>query len=94
MSALSDLYKKGGLGYIEEMIMKPGNYAWEEMDPLEQGELKNKAAAEITALRGRLEKLEHLEAVAEDVNEWLKTSANLKGTAHQRSLEAALKGEA
>ncbi len=43
------------------------------------------------ALRARVEALEHLEAIAEDVNEWLKTSANLKGSAHQRELEAALK---
>ena len=47
--------------------------------------------AELSALRARVEALEHLEAVAQDVNEWLKTSAGLKGSAHQRELEAALK---
>ncbi len=47
--------------------------------------------AELSALRARVEALEHLEAVAQDVNEWLKTSAGLKGSAHQRELEGALK---
>lgn len=46
---------------------------------------------ELSALRARVEALEHLEAVAQDVNEWLKTSAGLKGSAHQQELEAALK---
>lgn len=58
MSALLDLYKKGGLGYIEEMIMKPGNYAWGEMTLLQQGELKEKAAEELAALRARVRVLE------------------------------------
>ena len=49
MSALQDLYKKGGLGYIAELIMKVGNYAWEEMTLFEQGELREKAAQELTS---------------------------------------------
>lgn len=40
------------------------------------------AAVELAAL-------EHLAAVARDVNEWLKT-IDMGGTGHQRSLEAAL----
>ena len=48
---------------------------------------------ELIALRAKVKKLERIETIAESVNEWLKTSANLKGTAHQRELEAALKGE-
>lgn len=38
-------------------------------------------------------KLERVETIAEEVNEWLKNNG-LMGTAHQRELEAALKGVA
>ena len=45
----------------------------------------------VTAERAaeRLVALEHLAAVARDVNEWLK-AIDMGGTGHQRSLEAAL----
>lgn len=53
-------------------------------------------APALATLRSELDalklKYEQLEVIAADVNEWLKTSANLKGSAHQRELEAALAG--
>ncbi len=51
------------------------------------------AAEENAAMQVRIEKLEHLEVVAQDVNLWLKR-CNMDGTAHQLSLEAALKDAA
>ncbi len=39
----------------------------------------------------RVAKLQRIETIAEEVNEWLKNNG-LMGTAHQRELEAALKG--
>ena len=47
------------------------------------------AAAELTAMQARFEKLEHLELVARDVNKWL-INTGRGGTGHQRSLEIAL----
>jgi len=57
-----------------------------------QGELY-KAKARVNRLEAQKAELEHIEAVAHDVNHWLCNSAGLKGTAHQRSLEQALQGE-
>ena len=53
-------------------------------------EMAEKAEAERDALKV---KYERLEAIAEDVNDWLYGTGR-KGTAHQRELEAALKGDA
>lgn len=50
------------------------------------------AESELTAMQARIEALEHLEAIAQDVNTWL-ISNGMAGTAHQLQLEAALKGE-
>ena len=47
------------------------------------------AAEELGEIYIRLSALEHLAAVARDVNEWLKT-IDMGGTGHQRSLESAL----
>jgi CHASE1-domain containing sensor protein len=41
--------------HIEELIMKVGNYAWSEMTLLQQGELKEAAAEELSALQKRVE---------------------------------------
>ena len=54
--------------------------------------LANEAEREIAAMQARIEKLEHLEAVAIDVNQWL-CDNGLRGTAHQRCLEQALEGD-
>lgn len=71
MSALQDLYRKGGLGYIGELIIRVGNYAWGEMTLLEQGELRENAAKELTASKQRIDKYygiiqEVVKALAED----------------------------
>ncbi len=54
--------------------------------------LANEAELEVAATQARIKKLEHLEAIAQDVNTWL-ISKGMAGTAHQLQLEAALKGE-
>ncbi len=53
---------------------------------------KDPRTIELTALRDRVSKLEHIEAVAKDVNEWLKQNG-MEYTGHQRSLETALRGD-
>jgi hypothetical protein len=50
MSAINDLYKKEKLNNVEELIARVSNYAWEEMTLQEQGELRERAAAELAAL--------------------------------------------
>ena len=47
------------------------------------------AAAELAAMQARIEKLETLQTIAEDVNTWL-IKNKLGGTAHQRALAEAL----
>ena len=44
------------------------------------------AAAELSAMQARIEKLETLQTIAEDVTTWL-IKNKLGGTAHQRQLE-------
>lgn len=55
---LQDLYQKGNLGDIEELIARVTNYAWSEMTLSEQGELREKAYAEFNAKVSRIESLE------------------------------------
>ena len=78
MSALDEIRKKKNheLDAIERLIIE----AWECLDGREW--MSDDAAEELATL-------EHLAAVARDVNEWLKT-IDMGGTGHQRSLESAL----
>ena len=64
------------------MIGGVWRYKPEFTDPTE-------AAAELAAMQARIEKLEALQTIAEDVNTWL-IKNKLGGTAHQRSLAEAL----
>ena len=87
MSQIDKLKEKEKTSYIEECII------W----ALKTDADKTAAISELAALRSERDalklKYEQLEAIAADVNEWLKTSANLKGSAHQRELESALAGK-
>ena len=78
MSALDEIRKKKNheLDAIERLIIE----AWECLDGREW--MSDDAAEKLATL-------EHLAAVARDVNEWLKT-IDMGGTGHQRSLESAL----
>ena len=51
MASIQDLYKRNDLSYIEELIMKVTNYAWEQMTLLEQTELREKAYGEFVKLK-------------------------------------------
>ena len=59
MASIQDLYKRNNLGYIEELIMKVTNYAWQEMTLLEQGELRQKAYDEFVELKSAQHKGEN-----------------------------------
>ena len=55
MSALQDLYTKPvKQGSIEDFIMRVGNSAWSEMTLLEQGEMRENVAQEISQIRDLL----------------------------------------
>lgn len=55
---IQSYYKRNDLNHIEELIMRVTNYAWSEMTLLQQGELRENAAAELAAMQARIEKLE------------------------------------
>lgn len=57
MASIQDLYKRNNLGYIEKLIMKVTNYAWQEMTLLEQGELRQKAYDEFVELKSAQQKM-------------------------------------
>ena len=50
---------------------------------------RDQADQELTAMQARIEKLDALQTIAEDVNTWL-IKSKLGGTAHQRMLAEAL----
>ena len=70
---------RGHLDELELCILWMGDEQQASKDDLETAE---HAAEKLVAL-------EHLAAVARDVNEWLKT-IDMGGSGHQRSLESAL----
>ena len=76
MSALDGLGEKTRRIDVDMSVLEW--FIWNERNE----PLAKLAAEELAAL-------EHLAAVARDVNEWLKT-IDIGGTGHQRSLEAAL----
>jgi len=49
-NAIQDLYKKGTLTPVEELISKVTNYAWSEMTLLQQQELRKNALAHYASL--------------------------------------------
>jgi len=72
---------------IQDLINK--EYKRVSLQDTETIILLNKSQEELTAMQARIEKLEALQTIAEDMNTWL-IKSKLGGTTHQRSLAEAL----
>jgi len=101
MSALDELKKKEIRTDLEAAVLSSAYYEAQAtgFSGKSQTVYSEKAAkelaekdAELLALRERVAKLERIETIAAEVNEWLKNNG-LMGTAHQHELEAALKSQ-